>query len=116
MSLAHSTTIGGLTACRNATEYFARTALIAVLSLAAAQPAWAQTTDPNPPPTQLGVMAAGHGVTVAYGVVAPTVAGIPGSIAAAAAAGVLAGSSTVFGCFQSCPRTNPQIDSDNIHR
>jgi len=114
MSLAHSTTIGGLTARRNATEYFARTALIAVLSLAAAQPAWAQTTDPNPPPTQLGVTA-GLGVTVAYGV-APTVAGIPGSVAAAAAAGVLAGSSTVFGCFQSCPRTNPQIDSDNVPR
>ena len=116
MSRGNSSTICALTARRNPTEYFARTALIAVLSLAAAQPAWAQTADPNPPPTQLGVMAAGHGVTVAYGVVAPTVAGIPGSFAAAAAAGVLAGSSTVFGCFQSCPRTNPQTDSDNVHR
>ena len=115
MSLTHSTTIGGLAAYRNATKYSASTALIAVLSLTASQAAWAQTTELNPPPTQLGVMAAGLGVTVAYGV-APAVAGIPGSVAAAAAAGILAGSSTVFGCFQSCPRTNPQIDSDNTHR
>jgi hypothetical protein len=51
MSRGNSSTICALTARRNATEYCARTALIAVLSLAAAQPAWAQTTNPNPPPT-----------------------------------------------------------------
>src|SRR4051794_5057954 len=46
-----NSTICALTARRNATEYCAPIALIAVLSLAAAQPAWAQTTNPNPPPT-----------------------------------------------------------------
>src|SRR6202795_2982643 len=51
MSRGDSSTIGGLTACRNATKYSASTALMAVLSLALAQPAWAQTTNPNPPPT-----------------------------------------------------------------
>ena len=44
----------GLTACRNATKYSASTAL-AVLSLAVAQPAWAQTTNPNPPPPPVSV-------------------------------------------------------------
>jgi hypothetical protein len=45
-----SSTIRTLIVCRNATEFCTRTALIAVMSLAAAQPTWAQTTNPNPPP------------------------------------------------------------------
>jgi hypothetical protein len=50
MSLDHSSTICVLNARRHATECWTRSALIALLSLAVAQPAWAQTTNPNPPP------------------------------------------------------------------
>ena len=170
MSWGDSTTSRGLTACRNATKYSASTAL-AVLSLAVAQPAWAQTTNPNPPPPPVSVpfkqtstlgaaqsaqhdsaistyntaglatnatgapaqvfaltkqqtesdtaaatftaMSVGLGVMVAFGV-APIATGIPGSAAATAAAGVLAASSTGLRCFQSCPRTNPQTESDKV--
>ena len=49
MSLGSSRT---LTDRRHTTNYWTRaqTRLVALLSLAAAQPAWAQTTNPNPPP------------------------------------------------------------------
>ena len=172
VSRESSSTICAFIACRNAADFCAHTALIAVLSLAAAQPTWAQTTNPNPPQTPppsvavdqtstLGAaqsaqhgsaistyntaglatnataataqvfalneqqtesdvaaaaftaMSVGLGVMVAYGV-APIATGIPGSAAATAAAGVLAASSTGFCCFQSCPRTNPQTESDNV--
>ena len=49
MSSGNSSTI--LVACRNTTKYRAAKALVAALSLAAAQPARAQTTNPNVPPT-----------------------------------------------------------------
>jgi hypothetical protein len=157
----------GLTACRNATKYSASTAL-AVLSLAVAQPAWAQTTNPNPPPPPVSVpfkqtstlgaaqsaqqytaaiinnnnkaglsanatgataqvvaltdqhtesdtavaaftaKSVGLTVMVAYEV-ASIVTGIPGNVAAAAAAGLFAASSTSLRCFQSCSRINRNV-------
>ena len=172
MSRESSSTICVFIACRNAADFCARTALIAVLSLAAAQPTWAQTNNPTPrtlrqpsvtvdqtstlgaaqsaqhdsaistyntaglatnatgAPAQVfaltkqqtesdtaaatfTAMSVGLGVMVAFGV-APIATGIPGSAAATAAAGVLAASSTGLRCFQSCPRTNPQTESDNV--
>src|SRR5215207_6164905 len=51
MLRGNSSTICPLSTRRNGTEHRTRTALITVLSVAAAQPAWAQNTTPNPPPT-----------------------------------------------------------------